>query len=582
MRKIDQLGSRIILMISAVFIVILVVNMFMTINNSKRSVEATVGEQTINTATNIATFLEADKYKELANDPSENDLYWALREQLNDLREYNGVLYAYTYFVPEQNGAVNLFVDGMPVDDVENASIIGEESSSTVYEHIKAVDDTGSYISEVFNTEYGSYITGIVPLKAANGELVAYVGVDIDASYIEELSGAVTKQVAPVMFLTFIVLILMALVAIYIYVKRALQPLETMQQAVTNLAAGDIEAAAKTIDSIELRTKNEIQQFAVSFKQSLSQLAKTFSTIRAKTGHLEKSVIEMDGVAKEVTAANTIITTNVAHIASSSEMQKLSNDEVMQAMGEMATGVQRLADTTAEIAESSNDMTLLVETSVDESKTVMKQIQQVEQAVVRTATHVGEMGSKFHSIEQMVSVITDIADQTNLLALNAAIEAARAGEAGKGFSVVADEVRKLAEMSRSSATEIHEHLQSFLQITERTLVEMATTTTDVKAGTEAVDAIGSKLQRILLAVNGVNEKIQDDSAVIEQMSAGAEEILASTEEMNRLVTTTTMETYEMAQSTDSQVELMDRLKDVVKLLDTTSQDVVREVEKFKA
>ena len=92
-------------------------------------------------------------------------------------------------------------------------------------------------------------------------------------------------------------------------------------------------------------------------------------------------------------------------------------------MNEMSIGIQRLADTTSEIAESSSAMTGLVETSVSHSQEVVSQIQNVESSVLRTANHVEEMGDKFRSIEEMVTIITSIADQTNLLALNAAIEA---------------------------------------------------------------------------------------------------------------------------------------------------------------
>lgn len=581
MRKVDRLGSRIVAIILMSFILLLSINIFMMINNSKSTVETTVGEHTIEIAENMATYLDAEKYKELASNPDDQELYLELREQLNELREYNGVLYTYTYFVTSEEEDVTFLVDGMPIDDTENAAALGETSSSTLYEHIKVAIDEGSFASDILSGGYGEYITGIVPLTTANGEVVALLGVDIDASYVSEITTHVLKSVVPPMVIIFSVLMIVVLLGIHFYIKKALRPLDVLNESASYLAQGDLEQATSVVQKINMNSKNEIALFSKSFLYSLQSLATTFTTIQQKVSNLEQVVNDMNDTANHVDEANQIISKNVLQISRSSEQQKASNGEVTQAMGEMATGIQRLADTSAEIAEASSDMTQLVETSVLDSKSVVAQIENVESSVIRTSEYVREMGEKFNSVEQMVDVITSIADQTNLLALNAAIEAARAGEAGKGFSVVADEVRKLAEMSRHSADDIHQHLQSFLQITERALAEMAASTEDVKSGNVAVASIGNKLSQILQSVIDVDNKIQDDSAVIEQMSASSQQILASTEDMHKLVTNTADQTQQVAQSTDSQVEMVERLNKVVKLLDETSNDVVAEIEKFK-
>lgn len=581
MKRMDKLGSRIILMIGIIFAVILLLTVIMLQFNSARSVQSSVKERTIEVASNIVNYIDVQKYEQLIEKPDENATYWKLREQLNELRQYNGVMYAYTYFVPDENGEVTFLVDGMPADDTENAGKLGEASGSTKYEHIERVIKDGQFASDLLSSDFGEYITGIVPVKNDAGETIAYLGVDIDASYVSSLTENVAKEIVPIIALIFIIIFIAALIGIYTYIRRALSPLQTLNKAAENLASGDIVESQALLNKLNFKTNNEITAFARNFQSSLVELSATFKVLKERTDGLGEVVDLIETSTERVNTSNEKMVENIATISHSGSIQQVSNNEVNAAMNEMAIGIQKLADTFNEIAEISSDMTNLVEDGAQSSGNVVDQIQGVEKSVENTAKLVKEMGENFHSIKEMVTVITNISDQTNLLALNAAIEAARAGEAGKGFAVVADEVKKLAEMSRTSAEEISGHLQKFSQITDRLLVEIDMTTTDVKEGTMAVGEIGQRLEQILNSVLNVNNRIQDDSAVVEQMSAGAEQILASTEEMSRLVNDTSDYAKHLALASDEQTLVVDDLTKAVEELDNHSQQVVLEMNKFK-
>jgi methyl-accepting chemotaxis protein len=148
----------------------------------------------------------------------------------------------------------------------------------------------------------------------------------------------------------------------------------------------------------------------------------------------------------------------------------------------------------------------------------------IRDQVTTAADRVKELGQKGQEIGAIVETIDQIAEQTNLLALNAAIEAARAGEHGKGFAVVADEVRKLAERATVATREIATLIHTVRNGVDQAVKAMEVSSQEVVEGASRSEEAGGALGQILGMVALVTARVQDVTAISNQLMVSARSV----------------------------------------------------------
>ncbi|MFJ7186747.1 methyl-accepting chemotaxis protein [Lysinibacillus xylanilyticus] len=569
----NSLKNKILLTVSIIVLLLIAIITTQSIRELNNRMSVDLEQELKSVGLLTAMNLDSEDVKDLLTEKGETNAgFKKIQKQLDKIQEEQGIMsWSYIWDVKDAGSVI-------PIGYTSNLNEVyeaGEIFTDLADEHIKtaklAIKNNSTAVTAIFQDPFGSWRTVFTPIKDDNGKLIALLGIDYSADYINTIiKTSVIKQIVIA-----VIGILLLLVLLYIIIDRLLKPLKKVVNAANQVANGELVNVDLEI------TKDEIGNLSKSINTMVSNLQHIILNIRNTSDNVSSAANQLTVNATETYNSATTIAQDMEQITQNAEASMVMTEETAAAMEETATGIQQIADSANTAAESSISASQASERGNHVVQQVIAQMELINDSVEQIGTTINGLHINTKKISDIVNLITAIADQTNLLALNAAIEAARAGEHGKGFAVVADEVRRLAEQSSQSATEIFNLISTIQADSNASITVMEKGKEDVKAGMEFTNEVGEIFKEILTSSEEVASQIREISAASQQISASSEEVAASVNNIKQSTEQSSEFSANVSNATQEQLTTMQEVKEASSSLGKTAEELQVLVTKFK-
>ncbi|MGE7691899.1 methyl-accepting chemotaxis protein [Lysinibacillus sp. NPDC097214] len=568
-----SLKNKLLLTVSIIVLLLIAIITTQSIRELNNRMSVDLEQELKSVGLLTAMNLNSDDIKDLLSEKGEtNAEFKKIQKQLDRIQEEQGIMsWSYIWDVKDADGVT-------PIGYTSNLNEVyeaGELFTDLADEHVTtaklAIKNNSTEVTDIFQDPYGSWRTVFSPIKDDNGKLIALLGLDYSADYINTIiKTSIIKQIVIA-----VIGILILLVLLYIIIDRLLKPLKKVVNAANQVANGELV-------NVDLEvTKDEIGNLSKSINTMVLNLQHIILNIRNTSNNVSSAANQLTVNAAETYNSATNIAQDMGQITQNAEASMVMTEETAAAMEETATGIQQIADSANTAAESSISASQASERGNHVVQQVIAQMELINGSVEQIGTTINGLHINTKKISDIVSLITAIADQTNLLALNAAIEAARAGEHGKGFAVVADEVRRLAEQSSQSATEIYNLISTIQADSNASITVMEKGKEDVKAGMAFTNEVGEIFKEILTSSEEVASQIREISAASQQISASSEEVAASVNNIKQSTEQSSEFSSNVSSATQEQLTTMQEVKEASSSLGKTAEELQVLVTKFK-
>ncbi|CAJ1315666.1 methyl-accepting chemotaxis protein [Paenibacillus sp. PK4536] len=420
-----------------------------------------------------------------------------------------------------------------------------------------------------YTDDLGLWTTILYPIQNGDGKVVAYFGVDADASAVPEGLNQLLVRGITIMVLFLIVIFLLQ----FFVVRRTLAPLRELIRGIEDVSKGNLDIHIKT-------GKDDLGIINHKFNQMVEKMNSVIVNVQSASQQVTESAKMLMDTSSDNSERSLTLISNIQDIANGMKYQEEATEDTAKAMGEISTVIHTIANNSSNVADQAYSME---QKSVEGNKVVNQVTEQmtlISRSVHDTSKAVELLESRSQEIGNILGIITGISGQTNLLALNASIEAARVGEHGRGFAVVAGEVRNLAEQSAQSANQISTLITEIQTEIQNAVTAMKKGTEEVEYGLSIADQTGKLFAEIQSVTKQVTEQIQDISSATQEISAGTEEMTATTENLKTTASVAAENSAKVSQHVEGQKSSIISTTDAANQLSTMAEQLQELISHF--
>jgi methyl-accepting chemotaxis protein len=362
---------------------------------------------------------------------------------------------------------------------------------------------------------------------------------------------------------------ILAILIGWLIIRLIARPLAKLMGYMREGASGNLNIRSN------YKSKDEIGRLGRSFDQMMEEITDLVKQTNRSAQEVLATAEVLTNASKTTALASREIAVATEQISSGAAGLAMESEKGSELTQQISDKMRNVVESNTSMGNAASHVRLSSEQGLHNMQHLQAKTQVADEMIRSMVNKVDHLKQSTQSIVKILDVLHSMTKQTNILSLNATIEAARAGAAGRGFKVVADQIYLLAAQSRESIDivgQITETIQSGIDDTVNALASAYPIFQEqieaVKETSTILETVQGDMGSFIHQLNTVSDSIVDLdqsqsvlSTAMMNVSAVAEEALATSEEVASLSSEQLTVSDNLVKLSEKLEQLSDSLKE---------------------